>query len=317
MTLPIKKGRIKRAQKTTLYGPEGVGKSSKAAELPSPVFIDIEGGTAHLDVARIDGIKTWEDVQAAIKELAAGDHPFRTVVFDTADWAEKLLADFILRKHNKQSLEDFGFGKGYVILAEEFSRFLVSLEPLLERGIHVVFLAHSTIKKFESPDQAGSFDRFELKLSKQVAPLLKEWSDHLLFANFVTRVAESSDGKRRGVGGKERVIFASHSAAYDAKNRCGLADKIPMTLEALSPVFGEVVAPQQPASEPAQKSTADQLAELFAGREEAVRAFLVARGQMKAAGTWADIPADYAARVLAQPERFLQTVAESQNGGAQ
>lgn len=308
MTLQIKKGRIKRAQKSTIYGAEGLGKSTLASQFPNPIFLDFEGGTAHLDVARIDEIKTWEDVQVAIKELASSDHSFRTLVIDTADWAEKLLADFILRKHNKTSLEDFGFGKGFVLLAEEFSRFLLSLEPLIQRGIHVVFLAHATIKKFESPEQAGSYDRFELKLSRQVSPLLKEWSDHLLFANFVTRVAESSDGKRRGVGGKERIIFTTHSAAYDAKNRCGLAEKIPMTIDSLAPIIGDALSPK---SEPAPKSMADQLAELFSGREEAVRAFLINRKQITAEGSWGDVSSDYAARILQDPDRFFEAVQTS------
>jgi hypothetical protein len=55
-----------------------------------------------------------------------------------------------------------------------------------DRGVHVVLVGHSTIRKFEAPDAAGAYDRFELKLAKQVAALVKEWVDALLFVNFVT-----------------------------------------------------------------------------------------------------------------------------------
>jgi hypothetical protein len=98
---------------------------------------------------------------------------------------------------DKDSIEDFGYGKGWVQLTEEFARFLGSLDALLARGMSVVFLAHATVKKFEAPDQAGSYDRFELKLSKQTAPLLKEWADLVLFANYVTKIAEKDNGNQR------------------------------------------------------------------------------------------------------------------------
>jgi hypothetical protein len=309
--LAIRRGRIPRPQKVVLYGPEGVGKSTLAGQSPDPVFLDTEGGTHHLDVARFDAVATWEEITAAVTQLAKADHPFRTLVIDTADWLEKRLAEHLCRKSNKESIEDFGYGKGWVILAEEFARFLTSLDALTERGMHVVFLAHSTVKKFEAPDQAGSYDRFELKLSKQNAPLLKEWADLVLFGNFVTKVAEKDNGKMRGIGGKERVLFANHSAAYDAKNRHGLPDKLPFTIEALAPVFGTAasVSGGAVAAKPeAAPSLTDRLKEMFGAREAEVIPFLVNRQQIKAGESWDAVPQDYSERVLSAPDRFLQAV---------
>jgi hypothetical protein len=302
---------VKRPQKAVIYGPEGVGKSTLASRLPEPVFLDIEGGTHHLDVHRIDAAESWDTVSAVIGQLARAEHPFRTLVIDTADWAEKRLAEHLCRKAGKESIEDFGYGKGHVLLAEEFARFLASLESLLRRGMHVVFLAHSTVRKFESPDQAGSYDRYELKLAKQVAPLLKEWADAILFANFVTRLAEKDSGKMRGVGGKERALFATHAAAHDAKNRHGLPDKLPFEVEALAPIFGAPgaaapVAPPPPVEEPSLEA---HLREQIPPAElPDVIAFLVARGQLKSGQGLGDLPRDYAQRVLAEPGRFLAVV---------
>ena len=313
--LAIRRGKIARPQKAVVYGPEGVGKSTLAGRLPDPVFLDTEGGTHHLDVVRLDAASTWDEITTAVGQLAKSDHPFKTLVIDTADWLEKRLVEHLCRKSNKDSIEDFGYGKGWVILAEEFARFLHSLDALLDRGMHVVFLAHATVRKFEAPDQAGSYDRFELKLSKQVAPLLKEWADVVLFGNYVTKIAEKDNGKLRGVGGKERVLFATHSAAYDAKNRHGLPDKLPFTVEALAPVFGAAaesggsVAANSP---PAAPSLADQLREAFGAREAEVIPFLVNRQQIKAGESWEAVPEDYGNRVLGAPERFLQAVAEFQ-----
>ncbi len=58
--LNIKNGKIPRPQKVVIYGAEGVGKTTLAAQFPDPLFIDTESGTAHMDVRRIDRPATWE-----------------------------------------------------------------------------------------------------------------------------------------------------------------------------------------------------------------------------------------------------------------
>ena len=312
-TLAIRRGKIARPQKVVAYGPEGVGKSTLASQTPEPVFLDTEGGTHHLDVVRIDSASTWEQITAAVAALARGAHEFKTLVIDTADWLEKRLIEHLCRKHNKDSIEDFGYGKGWVILGEEFAKFLGSLDDLLAKGMHVLFLAHSQVRKFEAPDQAGSYDRFELKLSKQVAPLLKEWADVVLFGNFVTRVAEKDNGKHRGVGGKERVLFANHTAAFDAKNRHGLPDKLPFTVEALAPVFPDCGS--QIADGGSEKTVNDRVFATFQNEVDMADLvdFLIDRGQLSyttegQTETFDKLDPAYAARMFSEPKRFAAAV---------
>jgi hypothetical protein len=309
----IHRGPLARAQKTVIYGPEGIGKTTLAAQFPSPVFLDTEGGTHHLDVARFPAPKTWEDVTKTITALATESHEFKTLVIDTADWLEKLLSEDVCRRANKTSIEEFGYGKGYVVLAEEVTKFLASLNALLARGMHVVLLAHCRIAKFEQPDAAGAYDRYELKLTKQVAPLVKEWCDMLLFANYFTKVAENDSGRKRGVGGRERKLYTTHTAAWDAKNRHAFDEMLNFDFAAISSAFG-AIAPTTvaPAANPVEK-----LGELVAGKEDDVNAFLVARQQIKTGQTWRDVTPDYALRVLAKPDDFLRAVgALVANGGA-
>lgn len=310
----IHRGPLARAQKTVIYGPEGIGKTTLAAQFPSPVFLDTEGGTHHLDVARFPAPKTWEDVTKTITALATEPHEFKTLVIDTADWLEKLLIEDVCRRANKTSIEEFGYGKGYVVLAEEVTKFLASLNALLTRGMHVVLLAHCRIAKFEQPDAAGAYDRYELKLTKQVAPLVKEWCDMLLFANYFTKVAENDSGRKRGVGGRERKLYTTHTAAWDAKNRHGFEENLPFEFAAVESAFGATIEskPAAPVANPI-----DKLAELVAGQEDQVNAFLIARQQIKAGQTWRDVAPDYAVRVLGKPEDFLRAVgALIANGGA-
>jgi hypothetical protein len=102
------------------------------------------------------------------------------------------------------------------------------------------------------------YDRFELKLTKQSGPLVKEWADCILFANYKTRLVAGEDGRTRAKGGKERVLHTERAAAFDAKNRHGLAPELPMTIEGLAPLFADVPAP---ASTPKPKGWRDRIAD--------------------------------------------------------
>lgn len=107
--LNITKGKIDRAQKTVIYGPEGIGKTSLAAKHPDPVIIDTESGTSHMDVRRIEKPQTWEELISIIKEVAATPGICKTLVIDTADWAEQLATTYICNKYKQNSIESFGY----------------------------------------------------------------------------------------------------------------------------------------------------------------------------------------------------------------
>ena len=238
MALKIERGRRHSPVRCVVYGTEGIGKSTLAAAFPSPVILDTEEGTHHLDVARV-AIGSWDELRSAVAEIGTSRGEFRTVVIDSADWAERLLIESICKTERKKSIEEFGFGKGYTHVAEGFGRFLSACDGLIGMGLHVVFVAHSAVKRTSPPDLTDGFDRWELKLTKQVAPLLKEWCDALLFANYETRTVEGTDGRTKAIGGKRRVIHTERAAAFDAKNRYGLEPVLPMEIEALAPIFAE------------------------------------------------------------------------------
>lgn len=234
--LNITRGRLQAAIRGTIYGIEGIGKTTLATQFPDALVLDTEDGTHHLDVARV-AIGDWKTLTLALTELAVDAKGFRTIVIDSADWAEKLLIEWLLKTSGKKSIEDFGFGKGYVMLAEHWTRFLASCDVLVGQGVNVVFVAHSTVKRTSPPDQTDGFDRYELKLTKQVAPLLREWCDLLLFCTYRTKLVEGSDGRLKATGGKDRVMHAEHSAAWDAKNRYQLPAEMPMDIGQLDSIF--------------------------------------------------------------------------------
>ena len=124
----ITSGTIAAPVKTVLYGPEGIGKSTFAAQFPAPVFIDTEGSTKRMNVARLPAPTSWAMLLDEVAEVSRGNVPCGTLVIDTADWAERLCIDAVCARAKVNGIEDFGYGKGYTYVKEEFGKLLDALE---------------------------------------------------------------------------------------------------------------------------------------------------------------------------------------------
>lgn len=233
MAYTITRGTSAKPVKGVCYGVEGVGKTTFAAKWPGAVFIDIEDGSSHYDVARLPRPTEWLGLLAEVEAAAKMDE-VGTLVIDTMDAAEALCVGHVLTVKKWKGIEDAGYGKGYTYLAEEFGKLLKALDKVVNAGKNVLVLAHAQIKKFEQPDEMGAYDRWELKLQKKDAPLVKEWCDLLLFANYKTDTMRDEQTKKtKATGGKRRMMYAAHTAAYDAKNRLGLPDEMPFDFDAI------------------------------------------------------------------------------------
>ena len=261
--LNINKGKIPRPIKTVIYGSEGIGKSTLASQFPDPLFIDTEGGTAQMDVARLDRPKNWDELVSTVNEVAATPDCCKTLVIDTADWAERMCIEHICHKFGQQGLESFGYGKGYTYLAEEWANLMAAVDAVIDSNKNVVIVAHAKQRKQELPDEAGAFDRWEMKLSKQVAPVVKEWADVLLFVNYKSFVIKGkTEMDKNKVHGGKRVIYTTHHPCWDAKNRYGLPDEVDLGFEGIAKIFENAPDANKPIS-------SDTLSKLKARIEQA------------------------------------------------
>lgn len=321
----IKRGKQQRPQRVIIYGPEGVGKSTLAAGLPSPVLLDTEQGSSHIDVARLD-CRSYGDVINAVEELKQGGHGFQTVIIDSIDWCERFLQNSFLKEENRKknahhnSIEDLGYGKGYKMIEPVAMDLLSRLNTLMSAGMNVVLVGHSRRVKFEMPETAGAYDKHELNLSKFVAPLVKEWADAILFCNFVVTV---QDGK--GHGGNQRMVYTSPSAPWEAKNRHGMPAIMSMDAGEISrllfasvpgtssnPPAGDPLADDKQTPPPAQQdqkapSLADQLAAVITDVPGAL-AFLAYKNEIQPGQGLEDVSEKFASFILSAPDRFNAAV---------
>jgi hypothetical protein len=322
----IVSGPVKRARRIGVHGPPGIGKSTLAAHFPRPLFFDLDDGTSDLNVARIN-ITSFEQFEAACRALLADHQGIETLVIDTVDVLDKLVRIRLCKKHKKDGIEEFPFGKGWVFLFEEFERTLLLLDALIQVNINVVVIAHTAVKRVYLPELPDPFDRYELQLYDRNAARLKQWLDALLFVNWNVRVQEGATGRVRGLGGKERAIFTTHSAAFDAKNRVGLPERLPCEFAALAPLF--VNAPISPSIEQStpsieettsidgtrpkepetKRSAQERLQEELSGlHQDSVLGFFVDRQKIKKGQSILDVPTSYCETALGRINEFRASI---------
>lgn len=235
----IKSGKLREPLRLLTYGVEGVGKSSMAAASPDPIWLDVEGGSGHLEVTRYpfrDGVAghvptEYAEVLRAIDDLGTGEHGFKTVVIDTVDRLEALIWQHVCRRESKPgkevtSIEAFGYGKGYVMAIDEWRNLCLRLDRLrAAKGMNVILLGHCQIRTFKSPD-TDDWDRYSLRLHDKAAGFLKEWADVTGFACFEEGASALGENRPKGYSTGKRFLKLERTAAYDAKSRIPLPPQV-------------------------------------------------------------------------------------------
>lgn len=234
----IKTGRLKKPPRVLLYGIDKIGKSTFGSKAPKPVFLGPEDGSSELDVARFPEPESWADVRIGLRRLTEESHSFQTLVLDTLDWLEPMCWEQVCKDKGLSDIEEPGFGKGYTAALDLWRVLVADLEKLRRaKNMGVILLAHSAVKEFKNPE-GENYDRYQLKLQKDAAGFFREWVDALLFATHevqaVKKNAKNKNEKAKGIDIGSRVIKTQRRAAYDAGNRYGLPEMIPLDWDAFA-----------------------------------------------------------------------------------
>ena len=222
---------------TLIYGVDGIGKTSLAAEWPSPLYAPTEGQKApsDVDIPSTDVISSWDDIESLFNELLSGDHDFKTVIIDSVGGIAPFIEGITAARIGAATVDDnskgspAAYGNGYKESEVEWGVFMSGCEALSQAGIAVVLIGHPEIKRFDDPLN-DPYDRYILKLNKRAGPLVREKCDIVAFLNFRVSIKEKEVARSTKVthaeGGKERKIHLSRGAGFDAKNRYSMPDAI-------------------------------------------------------------------------------------------
>jgi len=232
----VSRGVVKTPEKIVFYGPGGIGKTSIAASLKeagvNPLFLDVGKGSHKLDVDRIADIDTWDDLRAAIQSESLWSG-YDAVVIDDLTTCEELAIAWTLanvtndKGHTVNSIEGYGFGKGFTHAYETFLHLFQDLDRHVREGRHVVCIAHECTATVPNP-LGEDWIRYEPRLQSpnsgkaSIRYRCREWCDHLIYVGY--DVAVSKDGKGQGSG--TRTFHPTEFPTHVAKSR-SLAEPIP------------------------------------------------------------------------------------------
>lgn len=216
-----------------LYGVDGIGKTSLAAEWPNPIYLGTDGERtpADVDLPTPGTVTSIDDVFDVFGELldAGTDSGFRTVIIDSLDGLESLVWAATCRRLGISSIEEPGFGRGYVEADAEWGEYLQAVGALAAAGIGVVQLAHPEIIRFDSP-VTDPYSRYQPKLHKRANALVRERADVVAFLNYRVSLKEKEVARQTKIthaeGGKERQIHLNEGAGFLAKNRYSMPDTL-------------------------------------------------------------------------------------------
>ena len=222
------KKKVNLPPRILIYTIPGWGKTTLAASMPKPIFIDIEDGMTGLSVDSFEIPKTYEDIENYIRLLINEDHDYKTVVIDTLSSLERNIYDQVCKDHKKNSVDEIGYAKGYSFALYYWEKIVDGLNILRGKGIAPVLLAHSEVKTIQDPI-VDAYDKYIIKLHKHPAAMIMQLCDEIFFGTHKTIVTKQGEGfskTSKGVGQGERVILTEERPAFTAKSRNGLTFEI-------------------------------------------------------------------------------------------
>lgn len=229
----VKSGLQERAYIHFLYGPNGSGKSTWASRFPKPLFADLERGSFHLDVDRVDDITTLEQFKELTTELLSSPTKYQTFVVDSVESLESLIHGSIKKRHKVESIEDVPYGRGYTESREIMNELMDQFRRLSEeKSITVILIGHSQIKTHNDPNLNVSYDRFIPRTADKMAAVICDKADNVFFATYEVHTKTDGSNKAKAFSEGNRKMFTQWRAGFTAKSRMALPFELPLDYDA-------------------------------------------------------------------------------------
>ncbi|WP_299663876.1 ATP-binding protein [uncultured Ruegeria sp.] len=215
---------------TVIYGRGKMGKTTLASEFPNPIFIQTEDGAGNLELTSFkdEPLVSLSEVNEALVALASEDHDFKTLVVDSVTQLEPLIWGEVCQRNSWRSIEDPGYGKGYIEADVVWREFLAACAWLRDnKRMNVVLIAHEVIENFSDPERED-YNRYKVRLHKRAEAMIRERADIVGFINQVVVLDKGKSGKdtAKAKGSGQRALNLSPKPTFEAGNRYDMPDKI-------------------------------------------------------------------------------------------
>lgn len=217
-----------RPQRVVIYGPPGSGKTTFASCWPRPVLVDIERGADQISsMATLGTPSTSDEAMEMLQWLAefGASKGAQTVVIDSIDALEPMIASSVCKSAGKESIEAFDYGRGYILMNEQLVQLLKVADRCIQSGLEVVIIGHATETVVHDPT-GTDYSRRTIALQRRLAETLTRWADAVLYLDIAKIVRVDRQGKTGKAVGSGRVIQTAQRASALAKSRKPMPDTI-------------------------------------------------------------------------------------------
>jgi hypothetical protein len=209
--------------------------TSLGAYAPDSAIIMARGETGYLSLyqnGRVPARPTmtvddWAGLLSTLDKISESPS-MKVLVFDAIGGFERLCHEMVCRRDFKNDWGDKGFAsynKGYDVALTDWLAFLNRLDRIADKGVTIIILSHIQVRNHKNP-LGPDYDRYESNAhAKTTWAATVKWSDAVLFCTFRT-ILDKMNGKEKGIGGTERVMYTESTDAYTAKNRHGMPSEI-------------------------------------------------------------------------------------------
>jgi hypothetical protein len=236
----VQRGRQRTARRVLIYGDGGLGKTTLAASMRRPLFLDVNAGSAGFDVARytFDDAgrmkpQNLDELLAALRDIAKNaPGTFDTLAIDVLSDIEPLVHEVVIKRAKVAHINDgiLGFNNGVKAAVDEWRRVAADLEAVQAAGLDVVLLDHFDVKKEKNP-QGADYGRAMPKIDAHASKFLHTWCDFVFFVEVEAILVSDSLDERKAkkqfaTSAGRRLLHARPAAEYLAKSRPELPDPI-------------------------------------------------------------------------------------------
>lgn len=224
-----------------LYGLPKTGKTSFAAQIPNNLILCFEKGVNFINGVYAVDIPKWSDFKAMMRQLGKEEvkNKYTTITLDTISIAWSLCEQYVCDANDVKTVADIPWGRGYQLVAQEFSNALREISML---GYGMILITHAKVR-IEKVDEDNSIEIVSPNIPERAQVVVNSLVDILGYIK-VTYIDEMTSKRELILRGTASVIAGSRLKYLPPKIPFGyqeLVDSIANALEMQQKLDGATI----------------------------------------------------------------------------